>query len=106
MTIDKQADIHADELGKQAQLEEARERAVKEAVVTLWSNPRGVAIGDGLYVRSEHVVFRADIDEEQDFVRSMMNGDSSDLQSLYNEVAYNMLYPYADFLIINNSKPF
>lgn len=106
MTIDTQADIHAHELDRQAFLEDQRDEATHEAVATLWSNPNGVAIGCGLYVNSEHVVFRADTDDEPEYIRRMMNGDSSDLQDLYNQVAYDMLYPYADFLISNNSQPF
>lgn len=107
MTIDTQADIHAEELGQDAQLEEARERAVKEAVATLWSNEKGVLIAPGEYMGVCLVMcVVADSPEEFEVIRKMCSGDPKPARDLYNETAYNLLYPYADFLLSNNSQPF
>lgn len=108
MTIDTQADIHAHELGQQAQLEELREEAVKEAVSTLWSNKDGVLVSPGVYISAINVFECPSINylNEIEARRTAMFGNPSIAQALYNEVAYNLLYQYADFLISNNSQPF
>lgn len=107
MTIDKQADIHAEEMGAAAKLEEAREMAVKNAVVTLFSNKKGVMVAQGAYMSIDQVLCAvADSPEEFEVIRQMCNGDSGPARKLYSEVACSLLYPYADFLISNNSQPF
>lgn len=107
MSIDTQADIHADELGNEAQDEELREMATKNAVVTLFSNQKGVMVSPGAYMGIHQILCAvADSPEEFEAIRLMCNGDSRPARALYEEVAYNLLYPYADFLISNNSQPF
>lgn len=106
MTIDKQCDIHAEEMGAAAKLEEAREAAVKSAVETLFSNKKGVMVEAGQHVGFVNVYESMCAGEDVEALRQMCNGDYRPARDLYSEVAYSILYPYADFLISNNSQPF
>jgi len=101
------ADFHAEQMGQDAYAEEMREMAIKNAVVTLFSNKKGVLVAPGHYVNASNVYeVTASSQEESEALRQMCNGDSRPARELYSEAAYNMLYPYADFLISNNSQPF